>query len=215
MTPFVSYHQGMFSNEPLRDHPLMAAAEFEATCHHEAAHAVLDYAFGNSLASVGISANYEIDADGEMTVGYGGEVRTCGPGPARIDFNYRRRHYKLGVVYAAGPAGERAFAMSAACLCDCLGHPRVIIVRLTRLQRYLSSEGAIVSPIKGWSGTMPRRSSPTSRSGTQCPMSPRSYGMKGWQISRWIPTHPASTGPSSTPKSSTRFAGAPDSSAAC
>lgn len=108
--PAVDYFTGMFSNEPMRDFGLFTlASELEATCFHEASHAVADYLFGRSLLFVGVRASYQLDDNGRMTVAYGGEVRTRGTDKVRIDFNYRRSHFIHGCISAAGPAGERRF----------------------------------------------------------------------------------------------------------
>lgn len=108
--PLVPYWDGMFSNEPLGRSSLFAlASELEATCYHEASHAVVDYMFGRPLASVGVAASYEADNGGELTVAYHGEVRTRGPDNIRVDFDYRGIHLILGTAAAVGPAGERRY----------------------------------------------------------------------------------------------------------
>jgi hypothetical protein len=101
MKPLVSYEAGMFSNEPLGDHIFVAAGELEATCYHEAAHAVVMYAFGKGLKSIGVSADWKGD-----TVGYGGNVQPRGKHDRyHVRGNYRRSHFVNGCITASGPAG--------------------------------------------------------------------------------------------------------------
>lgn len=110
----VSYFEGMFTNEPLRNSGFFAvASELEATCYHEASHAVVDYMFGRPLASVGVAASCDQNEDGELSVAYHGEVKVCGSDWIRVDFNYRRQHFILGCAAAAGPAGERRYRYEA------------------------------------------------------------------------------------------------------
>lgn len=110
----VSYFEGMFTNEPLRDYGFFTvASEIEATCYHEASHAVVDYMFGRPLASIGVAASYEQNERGELTVAYHGEVKVRGSDRIRVDFNYRRQHLILGCTAAVGPAGERRYRYEA------------------------------------------------------------------------------------------------------
>lgn len=106
----VSYWEGMFSNEARHHYGFMAvASEMEATCFHEASHAVVDYLFGRPLASIGVAASYSFGDDGELTVAYHGEVKTRGPDQVSVDVDYGRLHFILGCAAAAGPAGERRY----------------------------------------------------------------------------------------------------------
>lgn len=112
--PPVAYHVGMFANEvPAEASIFDSAFELDATCHHEAAHAVADYLAGRRLVSVGVSSSVEYREDGTRWGTYGGEVRTAGRDRLMVDFNYRRLHLTLGVALAAGPAGERRFRHEA------------------------------------------------------------------------------------------------------
>lgn len=100
-----TYFQGMFANEPFGDYAAHAALyEMEATCFHEAGHAVVDYMLGASLESVGVYSNVVGD-----TVGHGGEVKHRGKRTTRINFAYRPIHFRLGLSAAAGPAAELRF----------------------------------------------------------------------------------------------------------
>ncbi|KAA9386902.1 hypothetical protein [Neorhizobium galegae] len=109
--PMVSYRKGMFADEPLAEDSFSAHYfEFEATCHHEAAHAVSEYVFGNSLEFVGVKTEYLTQPDGSIDVMVGGEVRRIHRS-ARVcvNYDYRPMLFVVGVVAAAGPAGERRY----------------------------------------------------------------------------------------------------------
>lgn len=100
-----SYEQGMFANEPMGNYAVHAAlSEMEATCFHEAGHAVIDYMLGIGLESVGVYSNVIGD-----TVGHGGEVKHRGRQTTRISFSYRPLHFRYGLSAAAGPAAERRY----------------------------------------------------------------------------------------------------------
>lgn len=113
MVPLCSYFEGMFSNQKsdLEDNPFYAHDMMGAAAHHEAAHAVVGYALGEPVTSVGIFADY-LNSEGIWTVGYGGEVRHGDPGRRRhIDYAYRPLHFRIGVGAASGPAGERRYCL--------------------------------------------------------------------------------------------------------
>lgn len=121
--PLCSYSEGMFSNEPLGA-PSMSDEynEMLATCVHEAAHAVVGYAFGEPLFSIGTWVHRE-RRDGGVSFSYGGEVRHGPAGQRRlVDFPYRPMHFRLGVVYAAGPAAERRYLLQQGLPLRLLGH---------------------------------------------------------------------------------------------
>lgn len=112
--PTVPYFQGMFANEDLDTSFFALAYEIEATCHHEAAHAVADYMFGCSLESIGVSASCSNDDLGELGVMIGGEVRVRARSNVPVRrANYCRQHFELGCAVASGPAGERRFRHEA------------------------------------------------------------------------------------------------------
>ena len=100
-----SYTEGMFANEPLGEYATHASIyELEATCYHEAGHAVIDYLQGRPLQSVGVFGH--VDGD---TVSYGGEVKCKGKDAVRIHYRYRPLHFKHGLSAVAGPAAELRF----------------------------------------------------------------------------------------------------------
>lgn len=107
---FVSYSKGMFCNEPRpAPGPWDAVFESRATCFHEASHAVVGYAFGEPIHSVGVSVFRE-HRDGQPYESYGGEVRHAPPGERRaVAYSYRPLLFRIGVGAAAGPAGERRY----------------------------------------------------------------------------------------------------------
>ena len=106
------YFNGMFANEPMGSYSFIAAAmELEATCYHEASHAVAEYLFGYGLQSIRVDTVYSKDADGNKMVAYGGEVRRRSRGKDRVSINYGYRPslFMIGCITAAGPAGERRY----------------------------------------------------------------------------------------------------------
>lgn len=108
--PLVSYFDGMFANEPRADSFFSTTAELEATCYHEASHAVAKYLYAMPIKTVGVSASYSRDnATGGLMVAYGGEVKARGKSAVTIDYPYRRSHFAHGLITAAGPAGERRY----------------------------------------------------------------------------------------------------------
>lgn len=113
----VSYSAGMFANEPMGDYSSIAACiELEASCYHEASHAVVDYMIGRPLQSVGVCVTYSHDEDGATMVAYGGKVlvrHRGGRTKIHVDYDYRRSHFYLGCALAAGPAGERRYRHEA------------------------------------------------------------------------------------------------------
>lgn len=111
----LSYFDGMFANEPRPPAgPFDHAFELEATCYHEAAHAVVGYAFGEPISSVGVCADYRSDAEGRLSVGYTGEVRHGPPGQqSALGRDYCPLYFRIGVGTAAGPAGEIRFRREA------------------------------------------------------------------------------------------------------
>jgi hypothetical protein len=111
----ISYYKGMFANEPRPTAgPFDSAHELEATCYHEAAHAVVGYAFGEPIWSVGVCVDYHRDAGGRLSAAYAGEVRHGPPGQQRtVGLGYRPLYFRIGVGTAAGPAGEIRFRREA------------------------------------------------------------------------------------------------------
>lgn len=105
MTPLVPYFQGMFANEPDRSGLASYLHAVEATCHHEAAHAVAAYVFGHPIYSIGVCAEYD---DTLESVAFGGEVVDA-KRPVRVDRSYCSRYFQLGTIFAAGAAGERRY----------------------------------------------------------------------------------------------------------
>ncbi|MBB4067431.1 hypothetical protein [Gellertiella hungarica] len=107
-----SYFSGIFANEPMGSYTFIAAAmELEATCYHEASHAVAEYVFGYGLQSIRVDTVYSKDADGNQMVTFGGEVRrrSRGNGHVSISYGYRPSVFMMGCIAAAGPAGERRY----------------------------------------------------------------------------------------------------------
>lgn len=107
-----SYFSGMFANEPMGSYSFTAAAmELEATCYHEASHAVSEYMFGYGLQLIRVDTIYSQDEDGNQMVTYGGEVRRRSRGQDRvsISYGYRPSIFMAGCIAAAGPAGERRY----------------------------------------------------------------------------------------------------------
>ncbi|MEJ0093144.1 MAG: hypothetical protein WDN46_06860 [Methylocella sp.] len=119
-----SYHDGMFSHEPRWEsrggksdgflRALEHSYEIEATCFHEAGHAVIDYALGMGCASVSIEANYAIQADGKLGVRYGGLAMPSARMAQKSGRQIKRNVWNeailiFGVVNCAGPAAERKF----------------------------------------------------------------------------------------------------------
>lgn len=107
-----SYFDGMFSNEPLKyDGPFAGPAQLRYACIHEAGHAVVGYAFGYGIRSIGVRADYGVDERGLPTVGYPGLVEyekgRYGRFSNVVEARYRYAHFREGVVTAAGPAAER------------------------------------------------------------------------------------------------------------
>lgn len=115
MRDTTDYFSGMFQYDQRdKPSPFEAIHDLEKACHHEAAHAVVEYAFGYLLEHIGVCASYDVNAEGERVVGHGGLVRRrsrSGRDSVVIDYDYRPSLFRLGVIFAAGPAGERRHCM--------------------------------------------------------------------------------------------------------
>ena len=136
------YFSGMFQNDE-RGPPsgFDALFELEKACHHEAAHAVVEYALGNLLEHIGVCANYNVDDDGAHTVGYTGLVRKRGRHRVTIDYDYRPLHFRTGVVFAAGPAGERRHCVEREAQIRLLGASEGDHIGIDTIGRMLEQRG--------------------------------------------------------------------------
>ncbi len=124
------YFEGMFAYEPKVEHahePVGDAVahivEMEATQYHEAGHAVLMYALGLGCAGVHLTKKMLRLPDGSMGVTYSGCVNGRKTLVSRvyrlIDRGFLTAEVIAeGVAFAAGPAAERKYRLSAdASLC--------------------------------------------------------------------------------------------------
>jgi hypothetical protein len=113
---FCTYERGMFANEK-RSADLNFMDVFldgEAACAHEAAHAVVGYAFGEKIFSVGVCVNYLNVENGMVTSSHSGEVRYGPPGTRRrVDYDYCQLQFCSGVCSAVGPAAELRYRTEA------------------------------------------------------------------------------------------------------
>lgn len=99
-----SYHHGMFANEPPMQSFAASYWTLNATCHHEAGHAVVGYMLGFSLDEVAVCVRL---VDGQT--GYEGHVKHNGDQKVDIWCKYRPLHFRHGLSATAGPAAERRY----------------------------------------------------------------------------------------------------------
>lgn len=111
-----TYDDGMFAAEERdRNSVLDIFFEYQATCYHEAGHAVASHLLGQGCSSVSISVSYISGLEREPTkVAFGGRASESRDANRRVNADLRKGRFtptlsRYGIAVAAGPAAERRY----------------------------------------------------------------------------------------------------------
>jgi hypothetical protein len=114
---FCTYNSGMFALDPPRVGESLGrkhASEIRATCHHEAGHAVVQYALGCGLPRIGMQTLISSLPNNSKGISYSGAVYVTDAWNRQInqarelgEFGWHLQ--TLGIKSAAGPAAERKY----------------------------------------------------------------------------------------------------------